>query len=70
MQHLPLDQDDDDLLVEIAEKLENDQNTDPNPQTVATYNLTNNVNNANMLLYIIPKVFFPNSNVTINYNFK
>ena len=64
---VPFDTDDDDLLnqyLDTNDMLLNLTNTTNNQNTT----MTRNINNTNTMP-IVPKMYFPNSNVTINYNF-
>ena len=75
MNLLPIDTDsnDDDLLVKFLEDnqdMENIQKTLTTQNVAMTRTVQNIQTNANMLPHVIPKMFFPNSNVTIYYNFK
>ena len=62
---LEMDNTDDQLLVDILTQTEKTLTNNDNSGTVT--NIEQNYNNRQMP--IIPKMYFPNSNVTINYNF-
>ena len=70
-QLVPFDDGDDEtdqfLLDYIAKNPENDQQMIPQKQHNIT--TTTNMNTMSTSMPIIPKMYFPNSNVTINYNF-
>ena len=62
---LEMDNTDDQLIVDILTQTEKTLTNNDNSGTVT--NIEQNYNNRQMP--IIPKMYFPNSNVTINYNF-
>ena len=62
---LEMDNTDNQLLVDILTQTEKTLTNNDNSGTVT--NVQQNYNNRQMP--IIPKMYFPNSNVTINYNF-
>ena len=77
MQLLPFDDNDDEELINYLNS--NPHLDNPQPQNVSNsvavqptsmVNNVQNINAPNMYPNLVPKMFFPNSNVTINYNFK
>ena len=73
---LPLDPNidniDDKDLLNFVENCEKQNGTALAQQTSKTLNLTNYVQNfqSNQMLPAMPRMYFPHSNVTINYNSK
>ena len=72
---VPFDTDDDDMLLKYLDSEEFDLNAESNQatdnvqipqQSTQVTKMTNSLSNS---MPIMPKMFFPHSNVTINYNF-
>ena len=69
MDLLELDNDDDRLLVDILTQTEKSLKNDKRPQ-VSVANVTSvHQNSFNPVVPVVPRMYFPHSNVTINYNF-
>ena len=64
-QLVPFDTDDDDVLMKYLEQNEDELNKIPRQNTQTT--MSNTVMSTSMP--VIPRMYFPHSNVTINYNF-
>ena len=66
---MPFDDENDDFLLEYLQKEEAQNSTRINGNPAQMMTTTNNMNTMSTTMPIIPRMYFPNSYVTINYNF-
>ena len=73
MELFPMDDTDDDILLKFLKEFDDKNPTNPQTNAVVTNNVTNVsntvMNRQGTPRQLLPQMYFPNSTVTINYNF-